>query len=826
MAATDINAQMHIKDGNGNVNNIFPATKIGNVEGLQSALNAKANSSDVTSGLALKVDKETGKGLSTNDYTTAEKNKLAGIEAQANKTVVDSALSSSSTNPVQNKIVKAALDEQTAGLATKADNSTVAALTGRVTQAETDIAAQTARIDNIVALPEGSTTGDAELMDIRVKADGTTANNAGTAVREQVTDLKNDLSAITGNIFYDYVPNKYISTSDPTTEGTSDGWGYAAIPCSENDIFYVKGKGGSGPRLWFFLNSSNQVLTQSNSGWTESEFKKIIAPAGAVKLICNANNNGNLKGEVYKYEPVKKEITDLKDKLHSIDNSIEDSVKINHESKTSRTNGHSSLCNARNYGFVAYGNYDAIKFNFKFYRVASIGSATGTVYTGNEPYTVDRYKANDGSIVNNGSATKIATYQFNANEDGIIYNIKKDEFFIVTPPEGLVLGYSWNSTDEAKNIIQIRYNNNAISTFNNYIEGTFSTFENLQCMSNSFEEVSVTWIDGKYINYGSNAEAESVNTQYTSIPVCEGEVYEISGYSFYGARLIIFRDVKGAIVGSFPTTSDTRRWDKTLITVSSKAVEMIVQGRSENATDTSTEFKQPYKTKIFKSIKISEYKHTNSLKWVAVGDSITANSTLSPLPNYVRYVADELEIEAVNKGVSGTGYFADNSGSSTTFIGRVSEIPTDANIVTVFGSFNDVYVGNYALGTITDTSSANTFYGKLKKMIEDVSTRMPNATLAFITPTPWGSVNPVTGGDTYNNKGKQYVQAIKDVAEMYSIPCLDLFHNSNMRMYDADFVANYGRYGTDSTHPSSDAHRKFIAPKVAEFLKSLIECNY
>ncbi len=35
--------------------------------------------------LDAKVDKETGKGLSTNDYTTAEKTKLAGIETGANK---------------------------------------------------------------------------------------------------------------------------------------------------------------------------------------------------------------------------------------------------------------------------------------------------------------------------------------------------------------------------------------------------------------------------------------------------------------------------------------------------------------------------------------------------------------------------------------------------------------------------------------------------------------------------------------------------------------------------------------------------------------------
>lgn len=52
-----------------------------------------------------KVDKISGKGLSTNDYTTDEKNKLAGIATGANKTTVDSSLSTSSTNPVQNKVV-------------------------------------------------------------------------------------------------------------------------------------------------------------------------------------------------------------------------------------------------------------------------------------------------------------------------------------------------------------------------------------------------------------------------------------------------------------------------------------------------------------------------------------------------------------------------------------------------------------------------------------------------------------------------------------------------------------------------------------------------
>jgi len=39
--------------------------------------------------LAGKVDKENGKGLSTNDYTTEDKTKLAGIEDDAQVNVIE-----------------------------------------------------------------------------------------------------------------------------------------------------------------------------------------------------------------------------------------------------------------------------------------------------------------------------------------------------------------------------------------------------------------------------------------------------------------------------------------------------------------------------------------------------------------------------------------------------------------------------------------------------------------------------------------------------------------------------------------------------------------
>ena len=53
---------------------------------LKSKLDSLENYDDstITNSLNSKVDKEEGKQLSTNDYTTEEKNKLSGIQANAN----------------------------------------------------------------------------------------------------------------------------------------------------------------------------------------------------------------------------------------------------------------------------------------------------------------------------------------------------------------------------------------------------------------------------------------------------------------------------------------------------------------------------------------------------------------------------------------------------------------------------------------------------------------------------------------------------------------------------------------------------------------------
>lgn len=130
--------------------------------------------SKITSKLNGKVDKVDGKGLSTNDYTTSEKNKLAGIDTGANKTVVDSTLSSSSINPVQNKVVNTAISNLNTLVGDTAVSTQISSAISSATSSTTPKVAGTAAVGTETTFARGDHVHPAQT---------TVSGNAGSATK-------------------------------------------------------------------------------------------------------------------------------------------------------------------------------------------------------------------------------------------------------------------------------------------------------------------------------------------------------------------------------------------------------------------------------------------------------------------------------------------------------------------------------------------------------------------------------------------------------------------------------------------------------------------
>lgn len=183
------------------------------------------------------------------------------------------------------------------------------------TNLQQNIDVQKNRIDALTALPEGSTSGDAELSDIRVGEDGVTYSSAGTAVRtqfgnmrslgnEQSGRLKSDIVWLNSSINEGFSSISYPMIISSTNKWTGEDIGtHLRIPVKPGDTVYMKAK-STQPTIYGFLKSDNAangsaVDFSSADGFTtrqvlaKSESISVTAPFDANYLYLTAIYTNN-----------------------------------------------------------------------------------------------------------------------------------------------------------------------------------------------------------------------------------------------------------------------------------------------------------------------------------------------------------------------------------------------------------------------------------------------------------------------------------------------------------------------------------------------------
>ena len=199
-------------------------------------------------------------------------------------------------------------------------------------------------------------------------------------------------------------------------------------------------------------------------------------------------------------------------------------------------------------------------------------------------------------------------------------------------------------------------------------------------------------------------------------------------------------------------------------------------------------------------------------KWVCFGDSLTeVNSRATK--RYYDYISDKTGINIVNMGLGGTGY-KNEEDNNNAFYQRILNVPTDSDLITIFGSGNDL---SHTLGNVTDTNT-DTICGCINKTLDNLFDVYPLANVGIINPTPWGWYPPTDD----ENKMAKYSNSLVEICRRRGIPCLDLYHCSGLRPWEESYLSLcYSKDNGNSVHPDENGH-KIIASKIQHFVESLL----
>lgn len=165
-----------------------------------------------------------------------------------------------------------------------------------------EVAVERSRINNLIKLEPGSTTGDAELADIRVGYEGTIHTTAGNAVRNQVTSIERRLSSVvkyvSGTETVDLIchTDGYYGTTGQFTK--ADGVAkYAVVKNVLSGDKYVFDTYLNDPAIpalvYFDANGECVGYEKTGTGEVAMVHQTVVIPDGVTRIVLQSVNRSD-----------------------------------------------------------------------------------------------------------------------------------------------------------------------------------------------------------------------------------------------------------------------------------------------------------------------------------------------------------------------------------------------------------------------------------------------------------------------------------------------------------------------------------------------------